>query len=204
MAFLSVSCLRAFFLFARGFLLKVIFQLQVPLLVYDVQFATYFPFLLKFHGPLCITRGNFIKDALQIVLYFSNLGFQSACHVVGVHNRFTSSDFCFLSQFMAALTDFCRDSGDISARNDLNTSPEMLKPSSASSDDVSPNSRGKSSDSGINMEGTAGWRLSNSPWNLQVIARSPGSLTRYMPDDIPIVTSPMVYIGMLKIMSCIA
>ncbi|KAG7016297.1 hypothetical protein SDJN02_21404, partial [Cucurbita argyrosperma subsp. argyrosperma] len=59
---------------------------------------------------------------------------------------------------MAALTDFCRDSGDISTRNDLNTSPEMLKPSSASSDDVSPNSRGKSSDSGINMEGTAGDR----------------------------------------------
>jgi hypothetical protein len=47
------------------------------------------------------------------------------------------------------------------------------------------------------MEGTAGWKLSNSPWNLQVIARSPGSLTRFMPDDIPGVTSPMVYIGML-------
>ncbi|KAG8380515.1 hypothetical protein BUALT_Bualt06G0023700 [Buddleja alternifolia] len=47
------------------------------------------------------------------------------------------------------------------------------------------------------MEGTAGWKLSNCPWNLQVIARSPGSLTRFMPDDIPGVTSPMVYIGML-------
>ncbi|KAL6497696.1 hypothetical protein OROHE_027021 [Orobanche hederae] len=47
------------------------------------------------------------------------------------------------------------------------------------------------------MEGTAGWKLSNSPWNIQVIARSQGSLTRYMPDDIPGVTSPMVYIGML-------
>lgn len=47
------------------------------------------------------------------------------------------------------------------------------------------------------MEGSAGWNLSNSPWNLQVIARSPGSLTRFMPDDIPGVTSPMVYIGML-------
>ncbi|KAI8031783.1 putative lysine-specific demethylase ELF6 [Camellia lanceoleosa] len=47
------------------------------------------------------------------------------------------------------------------------------------------------------MEGTAGWKLSNSPWNLQVIARSPGSLTRFMPDDISGVTSPMVYIGML-------
>ncbi|VFQ64793.1 unnamed protein product [Cuscuta campestris] len=48
-----------------------------------------------------------------------------------------------------------------------------------------------------NVEGSAGWKLSNSPWNLQVIARSPGSLTRYMADDIPGVTSPMVYIGML-------
>lgn len=44
---------------------------------------------------------------------------------------------------------------------------------------------------------TSGWKLSNSPWNLQVIARSPGSLTRFMPDDIPGVTSPMIYIGML-------
>ncbi|KAJ8539951.1 hypothetical protein K7X08_026340 [Anisodus acutangulus] len=47
------------------------------------------------------------------------------------------------------------------------------------------------------MEGSSGWKLANSPWNLQVIARSPGSLTRFMPDDIPGVTSPMVYIGML-------
>lgn len=50
---------------------------------------------------------------------------------------------------------------------------------------------------GNEMVGTAGWKLANSPWNLQVIARSPGSLTRFMPDDIPGVTSPMVYIGML-------
>uniref|UniRef100_A0A7N0TKW8 Lysine-specific demethylase ELF6 n=3 Tax=Kalanchoe fedtschenkoi TaxID=63787 RepID=A0A7N0TKW8_KALFE len=53
------------------------------------------------------------------------------------------------------------------------------------------------SDSTTDIEGTAGWKLSNCPWNLQVIARSPGSLTRFMPDDIPGVTSPMVYIGML-------
>ncbi|KAF6167812.1 hypothetical protein GIB67_027590 [Kingdonia uniflora] len=46
-------------------------------------------------------------------------------------------------------------------------------------------------------EGTAGWKLSNSPWNLQIISRSPGSLTRFMLDDIPGVTSPMIYIGML-------
>ncbi|CAA7410568.1 unnamed protein product [Spirodela intermedia] len=46
-------------------------------------------------------------------------------------------------------------------------------------------------------EGSAGWKLSNSPWNLQMIAKSPGSLTRFMPDEVPGVTSPMVYIGML-------
>ncbi|KAG8095780.1 hypothetical protein GUJ93_ZPchr0013g34820 [Zizania palustris] len=46
-------------------------------------------------------------------------------------------------------------------------------------------------------EKSAGLRLSNSPWNLQGIARAPGSLTRFMPDDVPGVTSPMVYIGML-------
>lgn len=45
--------------------------------------------------------------------------------------------------------------------------------------------------------GTSGWKLSNSCWNLQVIARSRGSLTRFMPDDVQGVTSPMVYIGML-------
>ncbi|PNT78184.1 hypothetical protein BRADI_1g74997v3 [Brachypodium distachyon] len=46
-------------------------------------------------------------------------------------------------------------------------------------------------------EKTTGWKLSSSPWNLQAIARAPGSLTRFMPDDVPGVTSPMVYIGML-------
>ncbi|CAH1438414.1 unnamed protein product [Lactuca virosa] len=45
------------------------------------------------------------------------------------------------------------------------------------------------------IEGTSGWKLSNCPWNLQVIARSPGSLTRFMPDDIPGVTSPMLKIS---------
>ncbi|KAL3520728.1 hypothetical protein ACH5RR_018877 [Cinchona calisaya] len=58
-------------------------------------------------------------------------------------------------------------------------------------------SEGNLSNASNEMHGTAGWKLSNSPWNLQVIARSPGSLTRYMPDDIPGVTSPMVYVGML-------
>ena len=46
-------------------------------------------------------------------------------------------------------------------------------------------------------EGSAGWKLSKSPWNLQSIAKSPGSLTKFMPDEVPGVTSPMVYIGML-------
>ncbi|GAV62514.1 JmjC domain-containing protein/JmjN domain-containing protein [Cephalotus follicularis] len=69
--------------------------------------------------------------------------------------------------------------------------------STLSLDDTSRFSRQKSMNPSNDMEGTAGWKLSNSPWNLQVIARSPGSLTRFMPDDIPGVTSPMVYIGML-------
>ncbi|KAL9246174.1 hypothetical protein vseg_019743 [Gypsophila vaccaria] len=51
--------------------------------------------------------------------------------------------------------------------------------------------------SDVELEGSAGWKLSNSPWNLQVISRSAGSLTRFMLDNIPGVTSPMVYIGML-------
>ncbi|KAJ3682503.1 hypothetical protein LUZ60_015076 [Juncus effusus] len=42
-----------------------------------------------------------------------------------------------------------------------------------------------------------GSKLSESPWNLQVIARAHGSLTKFMPDDVSGVTSPMVYIGML-------
>ncbi|XP_062092984.1 lysine-specific demethylase ELF6 [Humulus lupulus] len=63
--------------------------------------------------------------------------------------------------------------------------------------ETSQSSKKKSQYSSYDKEGTAGWKLSNSPWNLQVISRSPGSLTRFMPDDIPGVTSPMVYIGML-------
>ncbi|XP_057979117.1 lysine-specific demethylase ELF6 isoform X2 [Malania oleifera] len=81
---------------------------------------------------------------------------------------------------------------------------QSLEPSKASSSsstllsyETSRLSRQKCLDTGNEMEGTAGWKLSNSPWNLQIIARSPGSLTRFMPDDIPGVTSPMVYIGML-------
>ncbi|XP_027365525.1 probable lysine-specific demethylase ELF6 [Abrus precatorius] len=69
--------------------------------------------------------------------------------------------------------------------------------STFSSNEGSQSPKEKSSEASNDMQGTAGWKLSNSPWNLQVIARSSGSLTRFMPDDIPGVTSPMVYIGML-------
>ncbi|CAM0870755.1 unnamed protein product [Alopecurus aequalis] len=55
----------------------------------------------------------------------------------------------------------------------------------------------ESTDGAGEEKSTVGWRLSSSPWNLQAIARAPGSLTRFMPDDVPGVTSPMVYIGML-------
>lgn len=64
-------------------------------------------------------------------------------------------------------------------------------------EEISETSRNKGFDAITEMDRTSGWKLSNSPWNLQVIARSHGSLTRFMPDDIPGVTSPMIYIGML-------
>ncbi|OVA18043.1 JmjC domain [Macleaya cordata] len=90
---------------------------------------------------------------------------------------------------------------DVSMKNDSDPSSETCKlsPSSASLlPDESPSfSKNRSSNAGPEREGTAGWKLSNSPWNLQVIARSPGSLTRFMLEDIPGVTSPMIYIGML-------
>ncbi|XAR52356.1 [Histone H3]-lysine-36 demethylase [Bertholletia excelsa] len=90
---------------------------------------------------------------------------------------------------------------DASTKNNPNSTAETSKVSinvpTMSSNQVSQSSVKKCSDAASDMEGTAGWKLSNSPWNLQVIARSPGSLTRFMPDDIPGVTSPMIYIGML-------
>ncbi|XP_054794868.1 lysine-specific demethylase ELF6-like [Prosopis cineraria] len=93
------------------------------------------------------------------------------------------------------------ESKDASAHNHADTWSQTSNSTSTLST-FSPNEvlnsiRQKSSDSSNEMEGTAGWKLSNSPWNLQVIARSQGSITRFMPDDIPGVTSPMVYIGML-------
>jgi hypothetical protein len=61
-----------------------------------------------------------------------------------------------------------------------------------------PKKRRREGDSVVDHgEKGSGWRLSGSPWNLQAIARAPGSLTRFMPDDVPGVTSPMVYIAML-------
>ncbi|TXG49508.1 hypothetical protein EZV62_025383 [Acer yangbiense] len=90
---------------------------------------------------------------------------------------------------------------DASVKDDPKTCLETSNSSTTSStmplDNNSQSSRRKSVNGSADVEGTAGWKLSNSPWNLQVIARSPGSLTRFMPDDIPGVTSPMVYIGML-------
>ncbi|ESW15723.1 hypothetical protein PHAVU_007G096500 [Phaseolus vulgaris] len=88
-----------------------------------------------------------------------------------------------------------------SVLSDADTCLRMTKSvatgSTFSSNEDSQSFKEKSTDTGNDMQGTAGWKLSNSPWNLQVIARSSGSLTRFMPDDIPGVTSPMVYIGML-------
>ncbi|KAL3579350.1 hypothetical protein D5086_020854 [Populus alba] len=91
---------------------------------------------------------------------------------------------------------------DVSVKNEPNMCLKMTPRSSMASatpsaEDSLKSSKQKSVAASNDMEGTAGWKLSNSPWNLQVIARSPGSLTRFMPDDIPGVTSPMVYIGML-------
>lgn len=94
----------------------------------------------------------------------------------------------------------CENTG-ASTKNSPNSLSETSKVSVSLpimlSNQTSQISKQKISNASNEMEGTSGWKLSNSPWNLQVIARSPGSLTRFMPDDIPGVTSPMVYIGML-------
>ncbi|XP_042475605.1 probable lysine-specific demethylase ELF6 [Macadamia integrifolia] len=90
---------------------------------------------------------------------------------------------------------------DSSMKIDSDPSLGSVNPSSRLStpqpDESSKLLRQKISNTSSDREGTAGWKLSNSRWNLQVIARSRGSLTRFMPDEIPGVTSPMVYIGML-------
>lgn len=79
----------------------------------------------------------------------------------------------------------------------LETSKSAMTLSTSTPNEVSQPSKEMISDADNDMQGTAGWKLSNSPWNLQVIPRASGSLTRFMPDDIPGVTSPMIYIGML-------
>ncbi|OMO96830.1 hypothetical protein CCACVL1_04761 [Corchorus capsularis] len=92
------------------------------------------------------------------------------------------------------------DSKDASVKRDPDTcleTPKSCTTPSILASDKNSHSKRKSGNASCDMEGTAGWKLSNSPWNLQVVARSAGSLTRFMPDDIPGVTSPMVYIGML-------
>ncbi|KAK9168740.1 hypothetical protein Syun_000880 [Stephania yunnanensis] len=91
------------------------------------------------------------------------------------------------------------DTEDVVLKNDSECSLETCKQSSRSSDLMSDEKSRflRSTNAGSSRESAAGWKLSNSPWNLQVISRSPGSLTRFMLDDIPGVTSPMVYIGML-------
>ncbi|EPS66494.1 hypothetical protein M569_08283, partial [Genlisea aurea] len=90
-----------------------------------------------------------------------------------------------------------KDIDESGSRNSHNSYVEAAVDSLASDQLDATFSGRKEFQSNSDAEGTAGWKLSNCPWNLQVIARSPGSLTRYMPDDIPGVTSPMVYIGML-------
>ncbi|XP_076947009.1 lysine-specific demethylase ELF6-like [Bidens hawaiensis] len=82
-------------------------------------------------------------------------------------------------------------------RNKTDKCDNQKGESVSSSVDVLKKDGDNLSESVGDVEGTSGWKLSNCPWSLQVIARSPGSLTRFMPDDIPGVTSPMVYIGML-------
>ncbi|KAF8115291.1 hypothetical protein N665_0029s0126 [Sinapis alba] len=85
-----------------------------------------------------------------------------------------------------------------SCKNGEESLPEVAKTSLTSPSLLSQNpSKKRNMDLVDEMESTAGCKLSNSSWNLQMIARSPGSVTRFMPDDIPGVTSPMVYIGML-------
>ncbi|KAL9676799.1 hypothetical protein QQ045_005019 [Rhodiola kirilowii] len=91
-----------------------------------------------------------------------------------------------------------RENGDSCGTSNVvdKVKTHVASPSISTDKNVTVHQQDKSDDI-LDMEGTAGWKLSNCPWNLQVIARSPGSLTRFMPDDIPGVTSPMVYIGML-------
>ncbi|XP_077225686.1 zinc finger (C2H2 type) family protein / transcription factor jumonji (jmj) family protein [Tasmannia lanceolata] len=85
----------------------------------------------------------------------------------------------------------------VESRTSMNDNGSTMKDTNTLLDEGLRFSRAKNSNPGSDRESTSGWKLSNSPWNLQVIARSRGSLTRFMPDEVPGVTSPMVYIAML-------
>ncbi|CAM6096754.1 unnamed protein product [Calypogeia fissa] len=61
-------------------------------------------------------------------------------------------------------------------------------------EEIDPSDAGKSGGDNV---GGAGSKLANSAWNMRSVARSQGSLLRFMPEEVPGVTSPMVYIGML-------
>ncbi|CAL5365575.1 unnamed protein product [Camellia sinensis] len=116
------------------------------------------------------------------------------------YNR-NSGGSCDSKKYQVNNTSNGGENRGVSTKNSSNSFRETSRVSislpTILSNQTSGCSRQKSSNAANEMEGTAGWKLSNSPWNLQVIARSPGSLTRFMPDDIPGVTSPMAYIGML-------
>lgn len=58
-------------------------------------------------------------------------------------------------------------------------------------------SRNGAQETGGDNVGGAGSKLANSAWNMRIVARSQGSLLQFMPEEVPGVTSPMVYIGML-------
>ncbi|KAI4351417.1 hypothetical protein L6164_005786 [Bauhinia variegata] len=119
----------------------------------------------------------------------------------GYYKRSLASSDCKKTEMDNIRDAKADENNDTSAKNQadtcLQTAMSTAALSTLSSNEGSHSSCQKSSDASNEIEGTAGWKLSNSPWNLQVIARSPGSLTRFMPDDIPGVTSPMIYIGML-------
>ncbi|KDP44393.1 hypothetical protein JCGZ_20073 [Jatropha curcas] len=117
------------------------------------------------------------------------------------YRRSTESSGCKENE-MGNVNNSCNyEVKDSVIKNEPSTSSRMVSKSCITStsnlEETLKSSKRKSVNVSNDMEGTAGWKLSNSPWNLQVIARSPGSITRFMPDDIPGVTSPMVYIGML-------
>lgn len=47
------------------------------------------------------------------------------------------------------------------------------------------------------MEADNWENVGDTPWNMRVVPRTRGSLLKFMKDDIPGVTTPMVYVGMM-------